>query len=155
MPLEILAPLVAAGIALTVFLVWWLADAPPRLLRDTQSAGDLLRTDYPEARISHTILASDGRAALMSLETPADRIGLVSVFGSHHVTRLLGHEDIQTASTDGNRLKLSLADFTCPSIGIELSEAAAGEALAMVRKVMGGNEQQSAGPAMPAKEVDA
>lgn len=122
MPLEILGPLVGVGIGLTVFLVWLLVNAPPRLLASREDAQRALARDDAEARLGDCLFAEDGRAALCRIDEPPGRIALLSVMGSRHVTRCASAGDIRQVEINGNGLTVRLADFTFPQFSIRLAD---------------------------------
>ena len=139
MPLEILAPMVALGIAIAAILVKLLINAPERLLSNETVVRDVFEDDFPTIRIALPILISkDQRIAIFSLESVDRTIGLVEVMGSKHLTRMLGVDDkVKLERTSETRLELKLADFTLPSIGLDFDNREEAElAEGLVRPIL-------------------
>ena len=126
MPLELLGPLVLVGIVLVVVVVRLTANTPPRLIHTTEQAREILLKDYPAITIGSRIFVTmDKTAAIILPEEPEHSLGLVTVLGSKHVTRLLEARDILLISNLGEgACQLKLNDFTFPGIVLRFSNAA-------------------------------
>lgn len=123
MPLEILAPVVLAGIVVVVLMVWLLANHPPRLFENGQTVSSLFLSDYPEAVISGSwIISDDKKLAVCRLSAPKDVVGLAEVLGSKHVTRLLSAPDIREVLEEQDGIVMHLNDFTLPSVRIAVKD---------------------------------
>lgn len=124
MPLEILGPLVLAGIALTVMLVRLLVNAPQKRFWMPEEVRSAFLLDYPGERPGPVILSQSGREALLAIEGNAPRAGFVGSFGSKWVSRLLEPGDIVAMEATGSgSLRLKLADFTLPGVTIEFGDS--------------------------------
>ena len=125
MPLELLGPLVLVGIILVMVVVRQFANTPVRLIQTPEQALEIFLKDFPSVITgSRIFVTTDNRAAVMFPEEPADCLGLVSVLGSKHITRLLDARDIRSiAQLDEGACQLKLNDFTFPQIVLRFSEA--------------------------------
>ena len=125
MPLELLGPLVIIGIVAVILVVRQFANTPPRLIQSQQQAREIFRQDFPSVITGSGIFVStDKTAALFLLENPADSLGLVTVLGSKHVTRLLGAGDINSMIDLGDgTCQFMLNDFTFPQIVLRFPQA--------------------------------
>ena len=125
MPLELLGPLVLVGIVLVIVVVRQIADTPPRLLQTAEQAREIFLKDYPSVTIGSSIfVTADKTAAVVLPEEPLHTLGLVTVLGSKHVTRLLEAGDILTMEASEGACQLKLNDFTFPHIVLRFSKAA-------------------------------
>ena len=123
MPLEILGPLVIAGIAFVVVLVRLTVNHQPRLLTNSAMAQKRFLMDYPKADFDGNWLISDDREVAMSrLAEPPNALALVEVMGSKHLTRLLTARDLKSVSEQGDDLMIELDDFTLPAIRVKMQE---------------------------------
>lgn len=124
MPLEILVPLVVAGIILAGLLVKFLINTPPRLLDDRNQVERVFLNDYPAAKLARKVLISDNkRISIFGFINDTEHIGFVEVFGSKHVTRMIGRQDLLHIKTMGERrVQLSLRDFTLPYLDLQFCD---------------------------------
>lgn len=125
MPLELLGPLVFVGIVLVIVIVRLYANTPPRLIQTPEQALDIFLQDFPSVAIgSRIFVTADKFAAILLPDEPAHTLGLVTVLGSKHVTRLLEARDIIALADAGEgACQLKLNDFTFPKIALRFSRA--------------------------------
>ena len=144
MPLEILAPMVLAGIALAVVLVKLLVNAPENLLESNQIVHSVFMRDFPLAETgSEFFVTFDKRIAAFMIAKPERHLGVVEVMGSKHLTRLLGSTDIRSVEREGAMaVSLRLRDFTLPAIGFKFDS---GEKAEQLMQMLGGITKQGGG----------
>ena len=127
MSLPLLVVIVVAGIAAIVAAVHFTGgSAPVRLAGEAEAIAAFTR-DYPDHVPREAILTASGDAALILLGEGA--LGLVSMFGSNSLTRLVGAGDLATAPVlSETRLSLRLRDVTLPHLDLEFADAATADA---------------------------
>jgi len=106
------------GIAMMTGLCWLLFGHRDAALTDASQAVDEIAREVPGFRATRAALSRDARAALV--EAGAD-VYLAVVRGDGVVTRKLAPGTAVTR--DGDRLALSLQDFTLKRAALELDDA--------------------------------
>lgn len=135
MPLELLGPLVVAGIALIVLLVRGLGLSRPLRFEDPEAARAAYLHDEPDdsaaALRAEVLLADDGMAALIALP---DALGVAAAFGGGAVTRRIPQGAVRAReSRDG--IALLSDDFGAPRILLRIDRPGGrAEARAMLRR---------------------
>ena len=115
MPLEILLPLVIAGIVGGVGLVWLLQPTPPLVFTAREQAAEIWNRRNPDAPARSVHLNPAGSHALVETATGP---GILWSFGADPVNRLLT-PDCDIRETNGG-LRITTHDFTAPRIDIPL-----------------------------------
>jgi hypothetical protein len=113
-----------AGIALMVGFCWLLFGGAEATL-SAQSAAARLERDVPGFRAGRAALGRDARAALVE-DARDGAVYLVLARGDGMVTRKLARGTRMTR--DGERLALTLGEFTLKHAALELRDAAEWEA---------------------------
>jgi hypothetical protein len=123
MPLEFLAALVVAGLALAIGAVRFSGLSHPARLATATQAEQAFRLDYPDAEVREVLLSADSRAAILALGDGS--IGLVEAFGAKFVTRRVDGGAIASLHGDGDVLDVRYRDFTHPAASYRFSDAGA------------------------------
>jgi hypothetical protein len=127
MSLPLLVVIVVAGIAAIVAAVHFSGGSKPARLAGEAEAIAAFTRDYPDHVPRGAILTASGDAALMPLGEGA--FGLVAMFGSHSLTRLVGTGDLATPPVlTETRLILRLRDVTLPRLDLEFADAETADA---------------------------
>jgi hypothetical protein len=114
MPLEILAVMVVAGLALVIGAVHFSGMSRPARIGDAEVARARFLVDYPGEQTGEIAVSDDGRAAFIALG--GGRTGLVHAIGARYVTRILQPQAVRAVNCDGSGgLALRLRDFTLPA----------------------------------------
>lgn len=128
---QLLLPIVAPVlIGLVVLVSWRLGGLRTAALAGEEAAEARVKADYPDFVAEETLVAADGRTALLS-GGMSGTLALVSTLGDRQLTRKLGAGDVKAAAVedgaDGPVLVLTLDDFTCPTVRVALADRAEGE----------------------------
>lgn len=121
MPIEILAAMVVAGLAIAIGAVYLAGLSKPAKLSDAGQAKARFAEDYPRESVAECRLTAASGAAFLRLDS--GRIGLVTAFGAKFVTRLFEPPQIR-AETDGDTLRLAAPDFTFRQTSFVFADAA-------------------------------
>lgn len=116
MPLQILLPMVVAGIAGIVLLLHLLGRSELARFDDEASARQAWLREYSDAPPTRVILSHDRHAALIETEYGS---GVVWPMGMDTTARYLSGADIQRTK-DG--LRVDLPDFAAPRIRLRLDD---------------------------------
>lgn len=115
MPLEILIPMIVAGLALVGLLLRVLGLSKAVRLSGLGQAEAALLADHPDVAVEQAIVDGRGRAALLRLT--GGGLALAVVFGDRLVTRVLREGDIAAVEgPDETTVLLRLNDFTLPRV---------------------------------------
>ena len=127
----------ALGVAAMVGLTWILGGLRTAVIEDCDAAADLMRRDFIAFEAGDAILSVDGTAAFLvpvgGDKSQGEKVGLVFAMGQRFATRLLSRGDVvsvmpgrakraarSTSRVEGVPLELRFADFTQPSLRVEL-----------------------------------
>jgi len=114
MPLEILAIMVVAGLALAIGAVHFSGASRPARLESTDQALARFAEDYPEVVPSACIVTKDRRAAFLELELGS--AGLVAAMGAKFITRMIGEAELKQLDEENpGELVMRFRDFTYPA----------------------------------------
>jgi hypothetical protein len=114
MPLEILAIMVVAGLALAIGAVHFSGVSRAAQLESRDQALARFAEDYPDAAPTGCIMTSDRRAAFLMLEP--GRVGMVAAFGAKFITRIVGEAELKKLDEDRpGQLVMRFRDFTYPA----------------------------------------
>ncbi|MEQ9258404.1 MAG: hypothetical protein RIG84_04835 [Roseovarius sp.] len=116
MPLHVLIPMVAIGIAGVTLLLHLLGRSERAFLADEAAARRAWLREYPDAVPTRVILSHDGHAALV--ET-AEGPGIVWPMGADTTARFLRGAHIHRTKRG---LRVDLRDFAAPCIRLTLDE---------------------------------
>ncbi len=115
MPLEILVPMIVAGLALVGLLLRLLGLSKTVRLNGPGQAEAALLADHPDVAVEQAVLDRQGRAALFRLA--GGGLALVVAFGDRLVTRVLREGDIAAVEEmQEASLLVRLRDFTLPRV---------------------------------------
>lgn len=128
MPLEILAVMVVAGIALVVAMVSLSGLSHPVRIDGPAHARDLLSRDCPDIAPRQAVLAADGRTALF--DCGAGGVAMVMAFGSRFVTRRIAPTALKRVAREDERtVTLTFPDIAIPALRIVFDSAEDAERL--------------------------
>lgn len=112
MSLVLLASIVVVGIAVVVFAVHHTGGSRTGQFETVFDAIAAFRGDHPETEVLDGRLTQARDAAFLLLATPG-RVGFVTVFGQHFLSREIGVADLATSvTTDHAAIVISPRDFT-------------------------------------------
>ena len=123
MPLYILAPMVAVGLALVIGAAWMTDRNRYRKPLDGVGFRKRFSRDFPNEKILQAIVTEGNTAAILQLAGHS-RIGLVFQMGQNQATRLLDRSMIQRVSRTETGFDLELYDFSAHSVHLEFDDAA-------------------------------
>lgn len=123
MPLEYLAIMVVAGLALVIGAVHFSGLSRPAFIAGADQARARFLVDYPDEQPGDIVVSKDGKAAFIALA--GGRTGLVHAIGDRFLTRILERRAVRSVQrgSDGV-LTLRLDDFTLPAEQARFSDAA-------------------------------
>jgi hypothetical protein len=123
MSLEVLVIMVVAGVSLVFAVVAWSGVSHPVLLDSEDQARDLLRSEFPEAKLGEGLLSGDRKAAFFRCGN--DRIAVAAAFGDRFVLRLYERSAFRhlTVKEDGGA-NVRFNDFTFPSLRLRFASKA-------------------------------
>ena len=134
MNLAILVAMVVVGVSTVVLLVHTTGGSRRSALADAEEASERFSVDYPEAETQGIVLTAGGDAAFIKVE--GGRLGVVQVFGSHFLTRLIDARSLARWHRQGATIELVSTDFTWTGgCYVFASSADAERVLAMIESV--------------------
>jgi hypothetical protein len=114
MPLEFLAVMVVAGLALVIGAVHVSGLSRQALVSEAEQARARFLVDFPDEATGEVVVSADGKAAFIAL--PGGRTGLVHAIGDRFLTRILEPGMVRAVRREGDGgLTLMLEDFTLPA----------------------------------------
>lgn len=122
MPLQILLPMVVAGIAGIALLTHLLGLSRARILSNAEIARAAWDREFPDDPAVFAAVSSGGRAALIE---SSGGTGIVWVMGADTVARSLAGAAVVVAE-DG--LTIRFPDFAAPHVHVQLDESCDAEA---------------------------
>lgn len=123
MPLEILVPFVIVAVSVIMLVIVRSGLSRRARLGSAEAAASRFAIDFPDCAIADTLIADDGRAALLIMRE-SEAVGLVRAIGDRTTTRLLNAGDLSAVIERDNGLIVTSTDFTWPRQGIRLADAA-------------------------------
>ncbi len=108
-------------------------------LNEQRVSRNLLRYE-PLAEIERVFISSDKKTAIVHLNQPDKTFGLLQQLGDRVVCRVVGFTDVETATWEDSTVRLTLQDFTQPTITLALEAADAAQVKAVIDSVVNQRE---------------
>ncbi len=128
MSLHVLVAIVAVGIALAVAAVHFTGGSRQARISSGDEALQRFLLDFPSEKAESVRLASDGKAAFISLY--GSGTGIVSVIGDKFLTRIVSARDVKSLTVAGNTVSIRFRDFTWPGGDFVFAEPSAAREVA-------------------------